>query len=98
MTNFKLLGMAAILSTMIATPGIAQEAVQEPRLAGFLPEPGGRIPIKRDSERDGIGTQRLVCERASEADRGEAPRQRSQDVTVPHCSRSARSCKSVPTG
>src|SRR5258705_678046 len=68
------------------------------RLAGFLPEPGCRIPIKRDSERYGIGTQRLVCERASEADRGEALRQRSQDVTVPHCSRSARWCKSVPTG
>jgi len=26
MTNFKLLSMAAIFSTMIATPGIAQEA------------------------------------------------------------------------
>jgi len=33
MTNFKLLGMAAIFSTMIATPGIAQEAVQEPGLS-----------------------------------------------------------------
>jgi hypothetical protein len=54
------------------------------RLAGFLPEPGCRIPIKRDSERHGIGTRRLACERASEADLGETPRQRSQDVTVPH--------------
>jgi hypothetical protein len=35
MTNFKLLGMAAIFSTMIATPGIAQEAVQEPGLQAF---------------------------------------------------------------
>jgi hypothetical protein len=84
MTNFKALGVAAILSTMIATPGIAQEAVQEPGLQAFLPEPGCRIPIKRDSERHGIGTRRLACERASEADLGETPRQRSQDVTVPH--------------
>src|SRR5260370_5529293 len=30
MTNFKLLGVAAILSTMIATPVMAQQAVQEP--------------------------------------------------------------------
>ena len=51
------------------------------RLAGVLPEPACRIRIKRDSERYGIGTQRLVCERASEADHGEALRQRSQDVT-----------------
>jgi hypothetical protein len=35
MTNFKLLSMAAIFSTMIATPGIAQEAVQEPGLRAF---------------------------------------------------------------
>ena len=35
MTNFKLLGMAAILSTMIVTPGIAEEAVQEPGLQAF---------------------------------------------------------------
>ena len=35
MTNFKLLGMAAIFSTMIATPEIAQEAVQEPGLQAF---------------------------------------------------------------
>ena len=35
MTNFKLFGVAAILSTMIVTPGIAQEAVQEPGLQAF---------------------------------------------------------------
>jgi hypothetical protein len=35
MTNFKPLGMAAIFSTMIATPGIAQQAVQEPGLQAF---------------------------------------------------------------
>jgi hypothetical protein len=35
MTNFKLFGLAAILSTMIVTPGIAQEAVQEPGLQAF---------------------------------------------------------------
>ena len=35
MTNFKLLGMAAIFLAMIATPGIAQEAVQEPGLQAF---------------------------------------------------------------
>ena len=35
MTNFKLLGVAAILSTVIATPVIAQEAVQEPGLQAF---------------------------------------------------------------
>jgi hypothetical protein len=35
MTNFKLFGVAAILSTMIVTPGISQEAVQEPGLQAF---------------------------------------------------------------
>jgi len=44
MTNFKLLGMAAILSTMIATPGIAQEAVQEPGLQAFYQSLGARSP------------------------------------------------------
>jgi hypothetical protein len=71
------------------------------RLAGFLPEPGGRIRTKRDRERYGIGSQRLICERASKAPVSEALRQRSQ-VTMPmpqpDRSRSARSCKSVPIG
>jgi hypothetical protein len=35
MTKFKLLSVAAILSTVIATPVIAQEAVQEPGLQAF---------------------------------------------------------------
>jgi hypothetical protein len=35
MTNFKLLGVAAILSTVIATPVLAQQAVQEPGLQAF---------------------------------------------------------------
>jgi hypothetical protein len=35
MTNFKLLGVAAILSTAIVTPVIAQQAVQEPGLQAF---------------------------------------------------------------
>jgi hypothetical protein len=35
MTNFKLLSVAAILSTVIATPGMAQQAVQEPGLQAF---------------------------------------------------------------
>ena len=35
MTNFKLLGVAAILSTIIATPVMAQPAVQEPGLQAF---------------------------------------------------------------
>src|SRR5882724_5342362 len=35
MTRFKLLSVAAILSTVIATPGIAQQAVQEPGLRAF---------------------------------------------------------------
>ncbi len=35
MTSFKLLGVAAILSIAIATPGIAQQAVQEPGLRAF---------------------------------------------------------------
>src|SRR5258708_3101612 len=35
MTNFKLLSVAAILSTAIATPGMAQQAVQEPGLQAF---------------------------------------------------------------
>jgi hypothetical protein len=35
MTKFKLLAVAAILSTTIATPGIAQQAVQEPGLQAF---------------------------------------------------------------
>ena len=44
MTNFKLLGMAAIFSTMIATPGIAQEAVQEPGLQAFYQSLGVGSP------------------------------------------------------
>jgi hypothetical protein len=35
MTKFKLLSVGAILSTVIAAPGIAQEAVQEPGLQAF---------------------------------------------------------------
>jgi O-antigen ligase len=35
MTKFKLLSVAAILSTVIATPGIAQQAAQEPGLQAF---------------------------------------------------------------
>jgi hypothetical protein len=35
MTNFKLLSVAAILSTVIATPGIAQQAVSEPGMQAF---------------------------------------------------------------
>jgi hypothetical protein len=35
MTNFKLLGAAAILSTVILTPAMAQEAVQEPGMQAF---------------------------------------------------------------
>jgi hypothetical protein len=35
MTNFKLLGVAAVLSTVIATPGMAQEAIQEPGAQAF---------------------------------------------------------------
>ena len=35
MTKFKLLSVAAILSTVIATAGIAQQAVQEPGLQAF---------------------------------------------------------------
>jgi hypothetical protein len=35
MTNFKLLAVAAILSTAAATPGIAQQFVQEPGMQAF---------------------------------------------------------------
>jgi hypothetical protein len=35
MTRFKLLGVAAILSAAIATPVLAQQAVQEPGLQAF---------------------------------------------------------------
>jgi hypothetical protein len=35
MPKFKLLSVAAILSAVIATPGIAQQAVQEPGLRAF---------------------------------------------------------------
>src|SRR5258708_40028523 len=35
MTRFKLLSVAAVLSTVIATPGMAQQAVQEPGLRAF---------------------------------------------------------------
>src|SRR5258708_38772626 len=89
MTNFKLLSVAAILSTAIATPGMAQQAVQEPGLQA-LPELGCRMPIKRDSGRYGIDPQ-FVCERASQTLRAhvsEALRWRSQDVTGPQVDRS----------
>jgi hypothetical protein len=35
MTSFKLVGVAAILSASIATPVLAQQAVQEPGAAAF---------------------------------------------------------------
>ena len=35
MTKFKLLSVAAILSTVIATPVLAQQAVQEPGMQAF---------------------------------------------------------------
>ncbi len=35
MTRFKLLSVAAILSTVIATPVLAQQAVQEPGMQAF---------------------------------------------------------------
>jgi hypothetical protein len=35
MTNFKLLSVAAILSTVVVTPVFAQQAVQEPGNAAF---------------------------------------------------------------
>jgi hypothetical protein len=35
MTRFKLLSVAALLSAVIATPAIAQQAVQEPGLQAF---------------------------------------------------------------
>ena len=35
MTKFKLLAVAAILSSAVATPGIAQQAVQEPGAQAF---------------------------------------------------------------
>src|SRR5258706_12219842 len=35
MSKFKLLAVATVLSAMIATPGIAQQAVQEPGLQAF---------------------------------------------------------------
>jgi hypothetical protein len=35
MTRFKLLGVAAILSAVVATPALAQQAVQEPGLQAF---------------------------------------------------------------
>jgi hypothetical protein len=35
MTKLKLLGAAAVLSTALATPALAQEAIQEPGTIGF---------------------------------------------------------------
>jgi len=35
MTKFKLLSVAAILSAVIATPGVAQQAAQEPGMQAF---------------------------------------------------------------
>ena len=40
MTNFKLFSLAAILSTVIATPVFAQQAVDEPGLQAFYQSPG----------------------------------------------------------
>jgi hypothetical protein len=68
------------------------------RHAGFLPEPWCRIPIKRDSGRYGIGTQRFVCERASEAHFSEELRQLSQDVTGRQIDRSGSSLSVLKPG
>jgi hypothetical protein len=40
--QIQLLAVAAILSTMIATPGIAQQAVQEPGLQAFYQSVGSQ--------------------------------------------------------
>jgi hypothetical protein len=58
MTNFKLLSVAAILSTVIATPVIAQEAVQEPGLQAFyrslgVGSPSGATATAMASARSG---------------------------------------------
>ena len=50
MTNFKLLGVAAILSTIIATPVMAQQAVDEPGEQAFYQSLGvGSHDIPRTS-------------------------------------------------
>lgn len=55
-------------------PGICTGSYPGTRLAGLLRELGCWIPLNRAGKRYGIGTQRFVCERASEAHVGEALR------------------------
>jgi hypothetical protein len=98
MSNFKLLTAAVILSTVMLTPAMAQGSSSGTRPAGFLPEPGCRIPIKRDNGRHGFGTQRFVCERAGEAHFSEELRQLAQDVSGRQIDRSDSSLSLLKPG
>src|SRR5258705_10906433 len=89
MTNFTLLGVAAILSTIIATPVMAQPAVQEPGLQAFY-------------ESLGVGSHDIPTTRAMSSARGSyasvparrsSAKPRAQDV-----SRSSMSSKRRPNG
>src|SRR5258708_159172 len=96
MTKFKLLAVATVLSAMIATPGIAQQAVQEPGLQAFY-QLGCWIP-RRAGGRGGMGSPGFVRERASKAHSSEASRPRSQPVTEPQMDRSSPKPEGRPYG
>ncbi len=57
MTDFKLLGVAAILSTIVATPVVAQPVVQEPGSQAFY-------------ESLGVGSHDIPATRALSSARG----------------------------
>jgi hypothetical protein len=67
MPKFKLLSVAAILSAVIATPGIAQQAVQEPGLRAFYQSLGV-----------GSGTGGTASAMASVGSRGSSARTKSR--------------------
>ena len=73
MTMFKLLGSAAILSALIATPALAQHMIDEPGLFAFY-HPNGDL---------GIGSSRSTEAMATEPSRsGNVARLRMQSNAV----------------
>jgi len=81
MTNFKLLGVAAILTTIIATPVMAQPAVQEPGLQAFY-------------ESLGVGSHDIPTTHAMSSARGSYASVPAIRSSAKHHARATR-CKSV---
>jgi hypothetical protein len=77
MTNFKLLSVAAVLSTAIVTPVFAQQAVQEPGNAAFYQSLGV-------GSHDGLTTNAMASTRSGLYAGGPAKRVSTKRYTNAH--------------